>query len=90
MNAASLKRYGVDNPAKHRKFHIKMADTRANAIAYDGTKLDSGWEVLVYEYALQKGYNIERQIPITYNDNQTTFIDFKINDKLYANKFLES
>lgn len=86
LKQTCLKRYGVSNPAKHRKFHIKMAETRANAIAFDGTKLDSGWEVLVYEYAKNLGYKIETQIPLTYNSGQTTFIDFKINDKLYEVK----
>jgi hypothetical protein len=82
----SLKHFGVDHPSKAREVHIKMAKTRANAVASDGTKLDSGWEVLVYNYAKQKGYQIERQIPIVYNNGQMTFIDFKINGKLYEVK----
>ena len=82
----SLKHFGVDRPSKAREVHIKMAKTRANAVASDGTKLDSGWEVLVYNYAKQKGYQIERQIPIAYNNDQMTFIDFKINGKLYEVK----
>lgn len=86
LKQTCLKRYGVDNPAKHRKFHVKMAETRANAIARDGTKFDSNWEVLVYEYAKQKGYHIETQIPVQYNDKQVTFIDFKINNQLYEVK----
>lgn len=81
-----LEKYGVDNPAKLREVHIKMAETRANAIACDGTKFDSNWEVLVYEYAKQKGYHIETQIPVQYNDKQVTFIDFKINNQLYEVK----
>lgn len=79
-------KYGVSNVSKLRDVHIKMANTRSKSVAKDGTKFDSGWEVLVYEYALSKGYTIERQIPLNYNDNQTTFIDFKINGKLYEVK----
>lgn len=81
-----LKRYDVDNISKLRETHIKAAKTRANAIAFDGTTFDSGWEVLVYEYAVQNGYIVETQIPITYNDTQVTFIDFKINGQLYEVK----
>lgn len=79
-------KYGVSNVSKLRDVHIKMANTRSKSIAKDGTKFDSGWEVLVYEYALSKGYTIERQIPLNYNGNQTTFIDFRINGKLYEVK----
>lgn len=79
-------KYGVNNVAQLRDVHIKMANTRSKSIAKDGTKFDSGWEVLVYEYALSKGYTIERQSPINYNNKQITFIDFKINGKLYEVK----
>ena len=82
----SLKHFGVEHPSKCRDIHVKAAKTRSKAIAIDGTKFDSGWEVLVYEYALQKGYSIETQVPINYNDSQITFIDFKINGKLYEVK----
>ena len=80
-----LDRYGVENVSQCRDIHVKMAETRANAIASDGTKFDSSWEVLVYEYAIKNGYRIERQVPITYS-NQVTFIDFKINEQLYEVK----
>lgn len=82
-----LARYGVDSVTKLRDTHINAAKTRAKAVASDGTVFDSGWEVIVYEYAKQKNYTIERQIPIRYNGgNQTTFIDFKINGQLYEVK----
>jgi hypothetical protein len=81
-----LERYGVDNIAKLRETHVKAAETRSNATASDGTKFDSSWEVLVYEHALQKGYKIETQVPLEYNDVQVTFIDFKINGQLYEVK----
>ena len=81
-----LETYGVDNASKLRETHIKAAKTRASAIASDGTAFDSSWEVLVYEYAIQNGYTMETQIPISYNDTQVTFIDFKINGQLYEVK----
>lgn len=81
-----LRKYGVDNVAKMRETHIKAAKTRATAVAVDGTKFDSGWEVLVYEYAKNRGYTIETQVPIKYKDNKVTFIDFKINNQLYEVK----
>lgn len=81
-----LERYGVENATQCREIHIRMSEGRKKkSIASDGTKLDSGWEVLVYEYALQKGYTIERQIPISYGDKKT-FIDFRINGQLYEVK----
>ena len=79
-------KYGVNNVSQLRDVHVKMANTRSKSTAKDGTKFDSGWEVLVYEYALSKGYTLERQVPLNYNKNQTTFIDFKINGKLYEVK----
>ena len=82
----SLERYGVDSPSKAREVHIKMAKTRANSIAADGTIFDSSWEVKVYEYARQKGYLIERNIPINYANDHITFIDFKINGIFYEVK----
>ena len=83
-----IERYGVANVSQLRETHVKKAKTRLkNSIACDGTQLDSGWEVLVYDYAIQKGYNIETQIPVNYNDGtQVTFIDFKINGQLYEIK----
>ena len=81
-----LERYGVENVSQCREIHVKMADGRKRkSIASDGTKLDSGWEVLVYEYALKNNYSIERQVPVAYG-NRKTFIDFKINNQLYEVK----
>ena len=37
----NLEHYGVDSPSKAREVHIKMAKTRANSIATDGTIFDS-------------------------------------------------
>ena len=86
MEQTNLIRYGAKNVARCREIHVKMSEGRKKkSIASDGTKLDSGWEVLVYEYALNKGYNIERQIPISYGDKKT-FIDFRINGQLYEVK----
>lgn len=81
-----LEKYGIDSTSKLRETHIKAAKTRANAIAFDGTAFDSGWEVLVYEYAVKNGCVIETQIPMSYNNTQVTFIDFKINGQLYEVK----
>lgn len=86
IKATCLEKYGVDNPAKLLETHVKMAETRSNVIANDGQVFDSHWEVMVYEYAKQKGYFIERNIPIKYAENHITFIDFKINGILYEVK----
>ena len=68
----------------------KSAITRSHYQAKDGLNLDSSWEVIVYNYCLDYGLSIERNIPLSFIDSNNiqyiTLIDFKINNKLYEVK----
>lgn len=86
-----LKKYGVRRPMQSRKIHQNAWNTRKNIKAKDGTRLDSSYEVLVYDFWKSLDLEIERNIPIDfeYNGEQhTTFIDFKVGGILYEVKGL--
>lgn len=73
------------NPEKVREIAEKRGITRNHIIANDGTRLDSNYEKVVYEYFKRLGSNIERNIPIEIEYEgkiHTTLIDFKIDDIL--------
>lgn len=60
-----------------------------NCIASDGTRLDSNYELLVYEFCLRNNLKVERQIPIEFEYNgetRITLIDFNIDGKLFECK----
>ena len=85
----NIERLGVPYPMQNRECHIKAAQTRKGNIASDGTKLDSSYERLFYEYCLRLGLSVQRQIPVSYmfqGKENTTFIDFKVSDILFEVK----
>ena len=85
VTSTNQQRYGKDFYSQTRDAHIKMSNTRKQCVAYDGTVLEGSYELKVYEYCLTHNITIERQIPVRfiYNDREhTTFIDFKIENRL--------
>ena len=86
--ATMLFRYGDEQPLRLKQFIQKISQTR-KCVASDGTKLDSHYELYVYEWCLKNNKKVERNIPIKYEYNgktHVTFVDFKIDDKLYEVK----
>lgn len=78
MNA----RYGVDYAMQNHELYTKQINGMTAVYASDGTKLDSHYELCVYEYLKRNNIEFEYQVPIsyTYNDaTHVTYIDFKIN-----------
>lgn len=62
--------------------HVKSAKS---SVANDGRRLDSSYEKHLYNYFLNRGFKLERNIPIDYiidDYNRVTFIDFKFNNIL--------
>ena len=85
ITATCMEKYGVPHSSAVPEIHQKSWNTRKGIVADDGTKLDSSWEKLVYEFWTGLGLEVERNIPITfeYNGKQhTTFIDFRVNGLL--------
>lgn len=80
-----LEKYGYEYSSQSPEVHRKQWINRQSNIATDGTKLDSSYEVLVYEYWKSLGLTIERNIPISFEYNgkmHTTFIDFRVDGLL--------
>lgn len=90
IKETNLEKYGVENVAKlteTRRKSIKSAKSSKSKI--DGTRFDSSWEVLVYDYCLRHNIPVKTQIPIKYiyhNKEHITYIDFKIDNVLYEVK----
>ena len=86
---AVLDRYGVPSTACLPEVRAKQVKNGKNHLAKDGKRFDSSWEVIVYNYCLDNNLSIQTQIPIEYiynDEKHITFIDFKINDRLYEVK----
>ncbi len=84
-----IARYGVDNYAKTREMHVKSGRTLYSVVASDGTRLDSHYELYVYEFCKLHKLDFERQKRIRFQVEEKehyTFIDFEINGKLYEVK----
>lgn len=82
-----LKKYGNEYTARLREFRIKeVKSAKSNRSKIDGSRFDSSYERDFYDYCLRNGIEVEdKQIPIEYEyekKKHTTFIDFKVNDKL--------
>jgi hypothetical protein len=89
MLETNLRNHGGVHSSQTREYHLKVADTRNRSIASDGTKLDSSYEVLFYNYMLRLGKSIDRAIPIEYmykGELKVTIIDFKVDDILFEVK----
>lgn len=84
------KRYGVNYPMQSKEIHDKSIKKlfQLNKSS-DGIRLDSSYEVIVYEFAKRNNLPIERNIPINYEyggSQHTTFIDFCIEGQLFECK----
>jgi hypothetical protein len=55
-------------------------------VSSDGEKLDSSWELIVWEFCKRNNIPITRSYPIYMNSKRRTFIDFEINNKLFEVK----
>jgi hypothetical protein len=84
-----MQKYGVSNPSMLPETHRKASYARTKIIASDGTKLDSSYELIFYEFCLSLGLTVETQIPIQFEykgETHTTLIDFKVNGMLFETK----
>lgn len=87
IKQTNIKKYGVENSGNLKKFRIKaIKSAKSNRSKIDGTRFDSSYERDFYDYCLRNKIKIEdKQVPIEYEykkKKHTTFIDFKVNDKL--------
>lgn len=85
----SIANYGVENPMQCKEVHDRQVHARYSYIASDGTRLDSSYEVLVYEFCLKHNLDVKIDIPIhyTYEGKQhVTYIDFEIDGQLFECK----
>lgn len=82
--------HGVDYPMQSREIHNKSINHSFKSnVTSDGIRLDSSYELSVYEFATKLGLNIIRNIPIhyTYEGKQhVTYIDFEIDGQLFECK----
>ena len=84
-----MQKYGVPSPAMLPETHRKASYARTKIIASDGTKLDSSYELIFYEFCLSLGLTVETQIPIQFEykgETHTTLIDFRVNGMLFETK----
>lgn len=83
-------RTGYSHPIYNIETHHKRAETRSKIKAKDGRKFDSNYECQVYNFLLDiDNIHTETQIPVKYQYNNVghqTWIDFKINNKLFEVK----
>ena len=86
----NLLKYDSENPMQHFSVWKKQrTNSRSRFIANDGTKLDSKYEVAVYDFCCRNDIVANVNVPIKYVYNgttHTTFIDFNIQDILFEVK----
>lgn len=86
MKATMQKRYGVDYAMQSPDLARLHSGSQFKQIACDGTKVDSRWEALIYDFLKRNGIDFEYNtysIPFEYKGKQhITHIDFKIGDLL--------
>ena len=78
-------RYGVDYAMQNDSLYKKQCDTRKGIYASDGTKVDSSYELAVYEFFLRNHIDFIYQYPIEFDydgSKYRTYIDFKLDDFL--------
>ena len=81
-------RTGYSHPIYNIETHYKRARTRSKIAAKDGKSFDSYYETRVYD-SIVDITNVNTQIPVEYqyqNKQHTTWIDFKLNDRLFEVK----
>ena len=85
----NLEKYGTTIPMQTYDVWVKQSCKKSKYFASDGTKLDSTYEVIVYEFCIRNNLKIERGIRIQYEyegQQHTTFIDFRIDGILFECK----
>ena len=86
----NLARYNNVNPMKNKKIWLKQrTNSRSRFVADDGTKLDSKYEVAVYDFCVRNKLSTQTNIPIKYkyqDADHVTYIDFCICDILFETK----
>lgn len=90
MRATMRERYGVDYAMQNHDLFTKQHQSKATTYACDGTKLDSRWEKLFYDFLYRN------KIPFEYNTvsipyeldgrNHVLHVDFKVGDMLFEVK----
>jgi hypothetical protein len=85
-----MDRYGVTSAMKNPELARKQRESSFKAVACDGTKLDSSWEKIFYDFLIHNGIEFEYNtttIPYEYEGVQhTLYVDFKIGDYLFEVK----
>lgn len=75
------RRYGVDYAMQNESLYQKQCDSRKQIYASDGVRVDSSYELHVYEFFLRNHIDFTYQYPIQFEYNgsvHTTYIDFKL------------
>lgn len=88
-DATNLKKYGTTIPMQSHDIWAKQSSKKSKYFATDGTKLDSTYEVILYEFCRRNNLNIERNVRLTYEYegiNHVTFIDFQIEGQYFECK----
>lgn len=90
IKETNLDRYGVENVAKSKKIRMKSVKSSKSAKSeIDGTRFDSSWEAIIYDYCIRNNISIKTQIPLKFEYNgleHTTYIDFEIDGILFECK----
>lgn len=85
----NLQKYGVAIPMQNRDVHLRQTHAKSSYIASDGTKLDSSYELIVYEFCLRNNLSVKINVPIQYEykgKSHVTYIDFEIEGQLFECK----
>lgn len=85
----NLDRFGYEYVSQSPEIHRRQWNARKHIKASDGTKLDSSYEVLVYDFWDNLDLEVERNVPIEFEYNgsiHTTFIDFRVDGILFEVK----
>lgn len=84
--ATMQSRYGVDHIMQNPDFARQHSNSQFHQLACDGTRVDSRWEALVYDFLVRNNIEFEyntTSFSFEYNGSQhVTHIDFKIGDLL--------
>ena len=90
MQHTMLERYGVKYAMQSADIARSHSENQFCQRACDGTKVDSKWEAVVYNFLVRNGIEFEyntHSIPFEYDgEEHVTHIDFKIGDMLFEVK----
>lgn len=84
--ATTQEKYGVNYVMQSAEFARKHSNSQFHQVTCDGTRVDSRWEALIYNFLKRNNINFEYNtysIEFEYNGSKhVTHIDFKIGDLL--------